>query len=183
MGTSSSLARLHGVILASVLASASAADAAPDSLTILKQYPDFAKAVTTTNLEAKTATIDVTLCRGRHGACEMFRGDARSAQGIEDYAYLCAVYENDCMYGKHAQVQQSRAASLIQEATDKGYGQAILSRYSNQYDCSSAKDATACVLHHLFKTAGIQRFIVQHSGHSVSYLEADEDGTGDLFEG
>jgi hypothetical protein len=171
------------MLLASVLASTAAADGAPDSLTILKQYPDFAKAVTTTDLKANTATIDVTLCRSKGEKCETFRGDAKSAQGVEDYAYLCAVYENDCMYGKHALVKNSRAAALIKEANDKGYGQAILARYGSQYDCSKAKDSTACILHHLFQSAGIQRYIVWYSGHSVSYLEADEDGTGSLFEG
>jgi hypothetical protein len=183
MGTKRLWEGFHAVLLASVLASAHAADATPDSLSILKQYPDFAKVVTTTDLKANTATLDVTLCRRKRENCEMFRGDPKSAQGIEDYAYLCAVYENDCMYGRNALVRNSRAAGLIQEAKDKGYGQAILARYGSQYDCAKAKDATACILHHLFRAAGIHRFIVEISGHSTSYLEADEDGTGDLFEG
>lgn len=170
------------MFFASVLATA-AADGAPDSLTILKQYPDFAKAVATSDLKANTATIDVTLCRREGGNCEMFRGDAKSAKGVEDYAYLCAVYENDCTYGKHAQVKDSRATALIAEANDKGYGQAILARYSSQYECSKAKDVTACILHHLFLAAGVHRFIAQYDSHGVTYLEADEDGTGDLFEG
>lgn len=183
MGTKRSWVRLHAILLASVFVSVSAADAAPDSLTILKQYPGFAKAVITTDLKTNTATIEVTLCRTERGNCETFRGDAKSAQGVEDYAYLCAVYENDCMYGKRAQVHNSRAAALITEANDKGYGQAILARYGSQYDCSKAKDATACILHHLFKAAGVHRLIAEYGGHDVTYLEADEDGTGDPFEG
>jgi hypothetical protein len=160
---------------------AGVADEKPDTLAILKQYPNLVEMVQTTDLNAHSSILRVTLCRSKHEHCESFEEEAAWSGLLTDYVYLCAVYDNDCRHGKHAKSKGTNASALIQEANDKGYGQTLLGFYEAKYDCGQAKDVTTCVLHKLFVASGVRRSIAERRGHTITYVDAGEDGEGDPF--
>lgn len=170
-----------GLLLLTAWAGACQADDKPDTLALMKQYPKFVEAIRTTDLNTRESTLRLTLCRSRDENCESFDADSKQADTLADYVYLCAVYDNDCRHGEHAKTRGKNADALIQEAKDKGYGQALLDHYSAEYDCGQAKDIAACVLHKLFTAARVHRTIAEGDRDSVYYVEAGEDGEGDPF--
>jgi len=172
---------IAGLLVMASWMQAGLADEKPDTLALMKQYPAFVEAIRTTDLNDRAAKVRITLCRSKHDHCEAFETDAGHSGTMADYAYLCAVYDNDCRHGEHAKTKGKNADALIQEAKDKGYGQAVLDYYTTKYDCAQAKDPTACVLHKLYTTAGVHRTIAERDGHTISYVEAGEDGEGDPF--
>jgi hypothetical protein len=163
-----------------VYALPASADGKPDAVALLKGHPEFVSMTMTTNLGTGEQTARITLCRDVHARCETFDSDGKSLTGLADYAYLCAVYKDDCTSGKHTK-SKTNADGLQKEATDKGYGQALLDHYGMKYDCAHAKDATACILHHLFLDTGIRRSIAIHNGNGFMFMDADETGNGDPF--
>ena len=156
----------------------------PDSLALLKAHPEFAEITKITNLNADTAVVRISLCRSKRQAvnCEMFESRAAHSGQLADYVYLFAVYAGKYDKSVSAKSSKGPAHGLLQDAADHGYGQVLLNEYTGKFDCKQSKDTRGCILHQLFKSAQIQRYIVERSGHAVTLLEADEDGKGSVFE-
>jgi len=156
----------------------------PDGLALLKSHPEFVTITKITSLGDQTATVHMTLCRSKHQAvnCELFEGKADAMEAMADYVYLYANYQGKYDKTASGKPAKSLADGLLKEAADKGYARDLLDHYARQYACSGAKDMTACTLHHLFVSTVSQRYIMERSGHQITLLEADEDGSGDVFE-
>ena len=177
-----------GILLGAlaVCCSSAAADDKPDALALLKQHPEFATLTKVTDITKGGAVVDITLCRHKNGNCERFEAKADKAADLADYVYLFAAYKGKYAASKPATPKSAKplADGFLQEVQDKGYGQSLLDFYSSKMACGDQKDIAGCVLHKLFGSIGIQRYIVERTyGGGVSILTADEDGTGDPFLG
>ncbi len=159
------------------------ADDRPNSLELLKRHPEFVTLTRVTELSSGTAVIYITLCRQKTSNCERFESNASTTDELADYVYLFAVYK-----GKYAPkkpgVGKTLAVAFLQEAQDSGDGKTLLDYYSGKTDCSGNQDVPRCVLHSLYKSIRIQRYIVEHDDvGGVGIFNADENGIGDPFAG
>lgn len=162
------------------------ADDKPDGFALLKQYPKFVTLTEYGDLGVAASWVDITLCRQQAGKCERFESAAAWTNDLADYVYLFAIYKGNYSSPKAATGKdaKSRAAALLQEAQDKGYGKAMLDYYAGKTSCAGKDDVAGCVLHTLYGRIGIQRYIVERDDTGgVSILTADENGTGDVFAG
>lgn len=182
---------IQALILAALIAvgwcgSAVAANK-PDGLALLKQYPDFATITRVSDLSYDGVRIFITLCPYSTAACDRFEITDGNARRLADYVYMFFVFKGyypspDPMAGTG---EKSRAAGLLQEAQDKGYGKALLDYYAAKTHCTSVDDVVGCVLRRLNREqaddgAGldywVQRYVVErHKSGAVSILAVDED--------
>lgn len=160
-----------------------AADDRPSGFLLLKQHPEFATLTRITDVTRGGVVVDITLCRQKGGKCERFESDAKSMDDLADYVYLFAVYKGNYAPQKPG-TRKTLASALLQEAQDSGSGKALLELYGDKTACAGKQDVPQCVLHSLYKSIGVQRYIVERNdGGGVYILTANEDGVGDPFEG
>ena len=179
-----SIGMLLGILTLMAWGPSALADDKPDALALLKLHPEFVTLTKVTNVIKGRSWLDITLCRHTTGDCERFNAAASRSDDLADYVYLFAVFKGKYAPSKPV-TQKGRkwlGNGLLQDAQDKGYGQTLLDHYSSKTACGDQKDIPGCVLHSLFGSIKIQRFIVERGdAGEVGILTADEDGTGDPF--
>lgn len=160
----------------------STATTMPDSLAALEAHPEFVKLVKITGLRNGSVMFQAVLCRKKGAPCDMLRSD-RGAQvetSFADYVYLFAVYKSKfddksppgTGLGAH-----DAAQSFLDQAKSNEAGQAILDHYNQKYPCADSKDDVKCVMHSIWKAAGMHRSYYRVADYgNYSIQDADENG-------
>lgn len=166
------------LLIAASTSMAAWADGKPDTLAILK-HAKFTSTREMKDLSTGAITYRIEFCSDE--VCDRFEGAGDKLRMLSDYAYLFAVYAGtydtytaprSVVFNNKKDLQAPNP--MVTDAKEKGYAQAVLDAYRDQYHCPQDKEERKCVMHALFKVAGVRRYSVRYD-EGESYSPVDED--------
>lgn len=148
----------------------------PDTFAMLKG----AKLTTVTKMEDLGTGAVIYRIEFCSDDCDRFEAADSKLAIFADYAYLFVVYSGH--YDKYMpersaviKVAHDLPNPLVADAKEKGYAQAVLDSYRDQYHCPTGEGERKCVMHALFKAGGVRRYFVRYD-EGEGYGPVDEDG-------
>ncbi len=151
----------------------------PDTLSLLKQWPDWTAITQSESLSGADEDNHYMIAFCPDGqTCDIFQAKLAALKPLADYAYLYALYVGKYTVPVSVVIKggEEQVYPPIKQALQDGSGQALLDFYNKDAKCPAGDKQVACILQSLLKSAGIKRYS-SNGDEGATFYTLEEGGT------